>query len=470
MKPRIAALVRAAGGPLIGLCLLSVASLASGLAPGFASGNPGSGAAPRPAGSGAVSPDQPQTAGALPSGTAPPVETLVAAALAENPSVAALRSRLGSAREMIAPASALADPTVEGMYTEAGFPGWTVGRVEMSMFGVEVRQDLSRKSKRDAREAVARADAETREADVEALRRQVARDVRTLYARVYAIDQEIQNLAPGRELLDLLAATTSSRYGAGQGDQEGLIKAQLMQTRLAERQTDLLAQRRLTVAALGRLTNSRGPFSLGRVSGLEPVAFPEADWNELAADASAEIAAKQKAVAAAGKRVDSARLDLKPNMSAAAGAYYRGSIDPVVTLKFGLELPWWRKKKQEPLVRAAELDLEAARRELDAELARVREMTTRIATAREQSESQLERYREGILPQTSAVFDAARSAYLAGRGPFSTLIEDFNLWLEARTEVARRESDRYMAWAELQALTTPAPDVAATPAAGGPER
>ena len=50
-------------------------------------------------------------------------------------------------------------------------------------------------------------------------------------------------------------------------------------------------------------------------------------------------------------------------------------------------------------------------------------------------------------------FDAARSSYLAGRGDFSSVVEDFNLWLDARVELARREADRYAAWAEIERLT-----------------
>ena len=66
--------------------------------------------------------------------------------------------------------------------------------------------------------------------------------------------------------------------------------------------------------------------------------------------------------------------------------------------------------------------------------------------------SQVTRYAQAIVPQTSLALDAARSSYLAGRGDFSTVIEDFNLWLEARTGLARREAERFTTWAELQTV------------------
>lgn len=389
--------------------------------------------------------------------TPPSVEQFVTEALAAQPSIAALRARLAAARELIAPAGALADPMVEAMYTEAGFPGWTVGRVEMSMVGVEVRQNLSRRAKREARAAVAEAEASARAVDVEALRRQVARDVRVLCARLYALDRQLETTTAGAELLDLLAETAASRYRVGEGDQEGLIKAQLERTRLEERRTDLAAERRAAEAALARLLDRGAGFRVAPFASLDRAPFPAGAWDELVEAGSAEIAARRAAVEVAEKRAAAAKLELKANYSAAAAAYYRGSFDPVVTLKFGVELPARRSKKQAPLLRAAELDLEAARRDLDAERAALREETARLAADKERAETQIERYREGILPQTSAAFEAARSAYLNGRGSFSTAIEDFNLWLDARGALARREGELFAAWAELEALTTAAP-------------
>jgi len=60
--------------------------------------------------------------------------------------------------------------------------------------------------------------------------------------------------------------------------------------------------------------------------------------------------------------------------------------------------------------------------------------------------------------RASAALDSARASYLAGRGDFSTLVEDFQLWLTARVDLARREAQGYTAWAELEELTRPLPD------------
>lgn len=384
--------------------------------------------------------------------TAPPVEELVAAALGCSPTVAAARARLEAAREMIAPAGALPNPMVELALTDIGFPRYTVGTEEMSMIGPEVRQDIPYPGKRQAARDAARADSEVRDADLEIARRTLTAAVRTVYARVYALDREGQALAAAGELLEMLAATAASRYAAGEAEQEAVIKAQLEVSRVAERRDDLGADRAALVSALNRLLDRPGESPLGTVGALLPPAVPPAPWEDLAVAASAEVAARRAAVSAAERRLDTARLDAKPDMFAGAAVGLRGGYDPAVTLRFGAELPLWRNDRQKPLVRAAELDLETAHAELREAEAAARSAAARLAAEWARSERQITRYAQAILPQTSAAVDAARSSYLAGRGDFSTVVEDFNSWLDARTALAGREADRFAVWAEVQAL------------------
>jgi outer membrane protein TolC len=158
-------------------------------------------------------------------------------------------------------------------------------------------------------------------------------------------------------------------------------------------------------------------------------------------------------VVAAERRLAVARLDLKPDFVPAAGFASRGSLGPVLTLRFGVELPLWKKRKQEPMIGAAEEELEMARQEARDAETMARAEAARLAARLVQAERQVLRFREAIVPQTSSALDAARASYLAGRGDFSTVIEDFELWLEARVQLARREADRFSAWAELERLT-----------------
>ena len=408
-----------------------------------------------------------QAAGAVPApparhdAAAPPVEELVAAALDRSPSVAALKARLDAARELVAPAGALPDPMVELSLQDVAFPRWTVGVEEMSMIGPSVRQDLPFPGKRGARRDAANADAQIRAAELERLRREVAAQVRTAYARIYALDRERDFLSAARELLDMLAATAASRYSVGEADQEAVLKVQLEVSRLAERLDDVAAERSQLVAAVNRLLDRPGAAPLGEVLALPAPTAEPGSWEDRAVQRSPDVAIRHAAVSAAERRLAVARLDPKPDFSAGAGIGLRGGLDPAVTLTVGVALPVWRKEKQAPLLHAAEDELAMARADLRDAEASARSSAAALAAAWERANRQLERYRQAIVPQSDAAVDAARASYLVGRGDFLTVVDDFNRWLDARVELARREADRFATWAEAEALTaSPAGDQA----------
>src|SRR5947207_1795720 len=213
--------------------------------------------------------------------SAPPVDALVAEALANSPTVAAARSRLTAAREMESPAAALPNPLVEATVQDADFPNYTIGSEDMSMAGVEVRQPLPHPGKRRARAAVVRAEAAVREAEVAELERRVTAEVRNLYSRLYALDQEQHVLDAARELADLLAATARSRYATGGGEQGDLVKAQLQAMRLEERLEDHHAERSALVADLNRWLGRAGGAALGQVTALPAAAVPPMPWDDL---------------------------------------------------------------------------------------------------------------------------------------------------------------------------------------------
>lgn len=393
---------------------------------------------------------------------APPVEELVTLALGRSPSLQSLRHRIEVAREMVAPAGALADPMVEVMFQDVSFPEYTVGTMDMSMIGPEVRQVLPFPGKRAARRAAARAEVDVHLDELSQVRRQLVAGVRQIYARVYALDQERAALVAARQLLDMLAATAAMRYSVGEAEQEAVIKAQIEVSRIEERTDDVEAERATLVSGLNRLLDQPGAPPLGLVGALPRPTVPPGPWEDAMLASSAEVAARRAAVVAAQRRADVARLDLRPDFTTGAAVGLRGGFDPVVTLRVGVEVPLWRQEKQRPVIRAAEHEIEMARADLRDAEATVRSEAARLRAEWDRAQRQVTRYREAVIPQSSAAIDAARTSYLAGRGDFLTVIEDFRLWLDARAELARREAARYATWAEIDALTRdPEPDTGA---------
>jgi outer membrane protein TolC len=386
---------------------------------------------------------------------AAPPDELVALALQRAPSLAALQARVQEAREMVRPAGALPNPMVELMLQDVGFPRWTVGKEDMSMIGPQITQGLPFPGKRGARRRAAQAEVTVKANEFDLLRREVARDIRSLYARLYALDQEQQALSSGHELVAMLAATVRERYSAGVAEQEAAVKAQLTLSRLDERLDDLAAERKGLVASVNRYLDQPGDAPLGRVTTLPEPAVPAMPWEAVVVENSSEVAVRRAEVQVAEQKLEVARLERWPDFLAGAGVGFRSSKDPAVTLRLGLDLPLWSAQNQNPMIRAAAQNLEASRQELRDAEAGARAEAARLEAGWQKSGSQVSRYAQAIVPQTRLALDAARSSYLAGRGDFSTVIEDFNTWLEARAGLAQREAERFTTWAELQTVIGP---------------
>lgn len=389
---------------------------------------------------------------------APPVERLVERALSGAPSLAALRARLDSVTIGARAADALPDPMVEFEYRAGAFPRYTIGSDPGSMLGASVRQDLLSKGRRTARRETATAGIALGRAELDARVAALAAAVRERYARLYLIDREADTLADARQLLRLLEATASARYAAGDADQASVLRVQVEQSRLGERQADLVAERLVVVADLHRLLDDKTGEPMGRVHELpaadDALAGAAADAGMKAALANApELAVKRAGIDVAGKRVNEARQELGRAWSVGAGLYWQGGLDRMAVFNVGIELPFWKDRKQKPLIAAAERDLEAVRAEEADTAAAVRAEVTRLLTIAHTAADQIERYRAAIMPQSSAAFDATRSSYLAGRGDFVAVIDEFRRWIDVRVGLAQRETDRYVALVQLGALT-----------------
>jgi outer membrane protein, heavy metal efflux system len=390
---------------------------------------------------------------------APPLDELVARALANAPSIAARRARLAAAQAALPTADVLPDPTVEFEWRDGGFPTWTLGSDPMSMIGGTIRQTLISGGRKNTRRASAAAAVDVRHAEVDATACDLTMAVRTEYSRLYAIDQERSILRDAEEMARLLADTALSRYASGSSDQSAVRRAQLERTLLSERATDLDAERAKSVATLNRLLNLPADTPFGEVRSLPDLPVltaPMASLPAEAANVAPEVAVRKADVVAAEKRVEVARAELKPTWTIGGSFFWQGNTDRVVAFTVGMEWPARKDRRQGPMVTASERELEAARFDLEDTAAGMRAEAARLVAEITRTDAQIVRYRSGLLPQSSAALEAANASYLGGRGEFASVLDEFRRWTEIRVELARREASRFTAQGQLDVLVNPA--------------
>lgn len=384
---------------------------------------------------------------------AAPIEALVAEALGASPSLAAIRERLAAAREATLSAGALPPPMLDFMGQNERLDRLTVGEMGMSMWGVELRQSIPQPGVRAARRSLAVLDAAARELELELARRELAASVRQTVAALWAAERRLELLEHASELQRLVAETVQVSYTAGRSGQAAVVRAQLEETRLVRQRLDVEGARAALRAVLARLLGRPAGASLGFVAERPVALLPPPPWSAAAVASSPTVASRRLAVARAEQEVAAARLALRPAFTTGAGLAYRGALDPMVSLRFGIELPLDRRSAREPRVREAEHELAAARAELRAAELEAASEAARLETEWRRVRSLAAVTESTLLPQTTAAFDAARSAYLGGREEFVALVEALQLWLAARLELVQLRAEESAVEAAVLALT-----------------
>ncbi len=388
---------------------------------------------------------------------APPLARLLELARERSPQLAGAAARVTAAARQVEAAAALDDPMFEARLANAGIDRWSVGEEEMSMVELGVRQNLPWPGRRRGRREVAAAEAAAIEVEAVGVARALERELAELYARLYALDQRLARLDDAHELMEVLVTAVDLRFGAGgTGAAEALAARLELSAHDAEREA-VAAERGATAALLREVLALPAGTPIGEVRALPAAVAPPEGLARLASRTAPDALAAQARAFVARRRAELARLELRPEVSVAAGVGWRDGLDPMVFAGAGLELPLFRTRRERPRVEAAADEAAAAEAGAHAATLAARRQGEALIASWRGLERRRALFDEAMLPQSAAAFDAARAAFLAGDRDFESLLEALGRWLEVRVERAEIEAERFSVGAAVEALIGPEP-------------
>jgi outer membrane protein, heavy metal efflux system len=420
------------------------------------------------------------------------LQDLVREALAASPELAGSRSLTEAARERVPQARALPDPTVTLGLQNDGFQRIQVGRMETSYYQVMATQGLPWPGKRGLRGEIASLGAQASETAIDRIRLGVEADVRRAYVGLLLVRGQQALLADQAVLLERSEAATRARYEAGQGAQSDLLRAQVARIRLDPTRLALQAQERSFLAALNRLLGRESDADLptpGTLDALPLAPQAAAAILERAERKSPELRAARLGIRQAERSLDLARLDRRPDLAVTAGLMPRGGLDPMWQVGVSVSVPLWSGHKQQRAVAEQDLRRRAQGSELEGLRRRLAQRIRERAAQLEAALASIRIYREGLLVQSDAAFQAALAQFEAGRAPFLGVLEALNgliadrsglLQTEAQAQALQIAQDELnpgetpaitaqgLAAASLGMGGSPAPAARAVPPAGAP--
>jgi cobalt-zinc-cadmium efflux system outer membrane protein len=393
------------------------------------------------------------------------LRSLVAEALARNPTAVQRRAAVRTAILRIRPAGSLPDPmlTVGVMYLV--LPHFQFNQSDFTEADFELSQEIPWPGTLGARSGVMRAVAAGARAEEGAVRRDLTTAMAVAYYRLGYTVTALETLGHQRELLEAAVQLSTTRYATGAAPQSDPLQAKLARDRLQSEAFALESERVAALAAVNALRN-RAPGDSVAVPAIDPSAVrtgaaPQPSTDSLVALALAthpRLAVGRSAVDAATRTIQVERLGARPDFTVTLRYGYRPrafnfNFPDFFSAFVGLRLPVWAWRKQNRLADAARADSTGAAAGLrDVELQLSREVTE--AAARVQaSQQRLALLVDGVLPNARGTVESVLRSYQVGRAEFLTLLSVEDARYRAELEAVAVAADYQAQLVMLRQLT-----------------
>src|SRR5882762_3671331 len=392
-------------------------------------------------------------------GVATPLSELLAEAEKNNPQIEAARHGWEAAKQVPTQVSTLPDPQFTLQHFSVGSPRPFAGYTnsDFAYIGLGVSQDIPYPGKLRLKGEIAKREAEVSQQQIESVRRGVLAELKAAYFQLAYLSKTLAILEQDGELLKQVQQAADARYRSGMGTQQDLLQAQLQQTKLLRE----IAMHHLEVgkleAQLKQLLNRPQDSPDIEPTDLVETPFVQTYAELLAATQvqNPEIASAKKMIEKQSLQVDLARKDFYPDFNV---QYMWQRTDPTqfrayYMLTFGVRVPIYRGRKQRPELVQAEAELNRSHSESEVQSQRVAfELRSEYETAEKTAEL-LKIFREGLLPQARAGFQAGIAGYQSNRQDFPALLTSFLDVLHLDEEYWRSMAERETALAQIEQLT-----------------
>jgi cobalt-zinc-cadmium efflux system outer membrane protein len=347
-----------------------------------------------------------------------------------NPDILAARRAWQAAAQIPTQVTTMPDPTVSVQHLAVGSPRPFAGysNSDFAYLGVGISQDLPYPGKLRLKGESAREDVAIARDKLDAVTRSILQQVREAYFQLAAAQETLGVLDRDSKLLEQIEKIADARYRVGQGIQQDILKAQLERTKLL---AEVANERRLLGSGEAKLTKllNRPADSIDLpVDRLAetPLRYTADELLAKARTQNPEIASQQEIVKRQSLGVEMARRDRYPDFNVQyQWQHTADQFRDYYMVSFSARLPIYRSRKLNPELAQATEELGRSEHEYQSQI-QAAYFDVRDQFLAAQTASQLLTiYREGLIPQALASYQAGLLAYQGGRQDFATLLTSF---------------------------------------------
>ena len=362
-------------------------------------------------------------------------------AAANAPSVQANEAEVEAKQSAAIAAGQLPDPTLSvgiDNFPVSGPPAFTLNRDSMTMTRVGIEQAFPNPAKRRAQRGRAQADIGVAEADLAVEARNVRLETALAWVDLYYAKRRLAQLQRLDEALGDLQATVTARLASGSARPSQALEPEQLRALVNDRRSELEAEVAKGKSRLARLTGDPDADVVGDPPLLEVdgaglrahvASLPRLqslDAQALAADANTELARAEK------------RPDWRVSTS-------YGRRDPaygdMVSVGVSIDLPFFGKHRQDPLIASRESEANRARLLRDAGERDVLVALDSDLADHAMHMRRLENARNTLVPLAKRRAELDMASYAAGKLDLGSALLSTLAEAEAEVDALSREAD-----------------------------
>ena len=387
-----------------------------------------------------------------------PLSALLNEATQNNPDILAARRGWQAAAQVPSQVSTPPDPQVTVQHLSVGSPRPFAGfsNSDFAYIGFGISQDLPYPGKLKLKGEAAQQDAAVGREKLETVRRSVLQKVKDTYFQIAYVQQTLEVLDRNGKLLEQIEKIADARYRVGEGSQQDVLKAQLERTKLLREVAHHHELMDTNQAQLIKLLN-RPPGSpeISTEPLVEtPLHYTSNELLEKVRTENPEVATQQEMVKKQSLQVEIARKDRYPDFSVQYMWQHTAEhFRDYYMLSFSARIPIYRRRKLNPEMNQAVDELNRSRREYESQVQSSYFDVRNQYIAAETASQMLKIYREGLIPQALATYQAGLASYQTGTLDFESLFSAFMDVLNFDGEYWKTLMEHETALARIEQIT-----------------
>src|SRR3990167_2106829 len=369
---------------------------------------------------------------------------LINEAVEHNPEINAVFNRLNAAKAKISQAKSLDDPTISaGSFDMSNNPYNINGQTDMLQQRYGISQKIPFPGKLRLKKEVASEEHGMVENELQSKTQEIIALVKYTFYELFYINRSIEITEENRNLLRKFTKIAETKYSVGKITQRDVLAAQVEVSTLTNNIIILKKEKESVIAMLNTLIDIPTQSPLG-----DPKSFEKHTLN-LTLENLENLATKNRPEL---KKFDHAIKRSEANLKLSKKDYYYTDLEPMIeymqedtrpdtwSTSISINIPWLWPKNRAKITESKE-DLNATKADYrfinNKTSFEIKDLLVKIQS----SDSTINLYKTGVIPQAEQSLKAARIGYEADKVDFLTLIDSQRMLLNSKLLYYRALTD-----------------------------